>query len=41
MGHTFPCLVYYSGIQRASGLGFENEGQRDLAAVTQMAGLSV
>lgn len=21
-GHTFPCLVYYIGIQRASGLGF-------------------
>lgn len=41
MCHTLPYLVYYSGIQRASGLGFENEGQRGLAAVSQMAGLSV
>lgn len=41
MCHTFPYLVYYSGIQRASGLVFENEGQICLAAVTQMAGLSV
>lgn len=41
MCHAFPYLVYYSRIQRASGLVFENEGQICLAAVTQMAVLSV
>ena len=34
---TFPYLVYHSGIQRASGLVFGNEGQICLAAVTQIA----
>lgn len=41
MCHTFPYLVCHSGIQRASGLVFGNEGQIYLAAVPQMAGLSV